>query len=144
MVSKPIFYDISPPNGNGGGGNGGNRNGAARSVTVTINGRVVDLGAIAQMTPAELALLAADLRRARWPAWLVQLLTEANPGYASTAFHLTKWQRQLIDDGQATLSQFHNARKRDREIENFLKRPGVVARVLAVLNRMTAPLVPAE
>jgi hypothetical protein len=123
-------------------------NSAARAVTFTVNGRKhpLNLAEVALMGPAELAILAADLRKAGWPAWLVQLVTEANPGYRSTAFHLTKWQRQLIDDGRATLSQFHNAgRKRDREVEDFLKRPGIAARVLAALDRMTAPMsVPAE
>ena len=34
--------------------------------------------------------------------------------------------------------QFHNAKKRDREIEAFAKRKGVY-RVLKVLDRMTGP-----
>ena len=97
------------------------------------------------MTPSELALLAADLRKAGLPAWLVKLLTEANSGYASTARNLSGWQRKLIEDGKATLSQFHNAKRHDREVEAFLKRPGAVARVLTMLDRMTAPTsVPAE
>jgi hypothetical protein len=126
--------------------NGSGRNGqtgsAARAVTFTVNGHKhsLNLAAIALMGPAELTLLAADRRKVGWPTWLVQLVTEANPGYASTAFHLAKWQRQLIDDSRATLSHFHNARRRDPEIRTFVKRVGA-ARVQATLNRMTvAPM----
>jgi hypothetical protein len=138
---SPGLYTKSSRNGNGhvGQANGaGTGNGTARSVPITINGRDVDLCALAQMTPSELAILAADLRKAGWPAWLVQLVTGANPGLTSTARHLTDQQRLLVDLRLKSLSYFHNLKKADREIDAFIERKGA-DRVMAALDRMTAP-----
>jgi hypothetical protein len=116
----------------------GPSNGAARSVKFTVNGRVLYSDAIEQMTPAERALLAADLQKNGWSARQAQLLTGASPSYVHTAYYLTDQQRQLIDRGYASLSEFHNARKLDLEIEAFIRRRGA-DRVMAALDRMTEP-----
>jgi hypothetical protein len=133
------------PTSGGGNENGhanGHSNGGAPPVVVTINGRGIDIAAIALMGPDELAVTAADLRRSGWPARVVQLLLKSNPGYTSTARRLTVKERETIDRGEATLSDFHNApRKLDREIRNFLKRPGVANRVLRVIDHLTAPTI---
>jgi hypothetical protein len=136
-------------------GNGVNGNGTARSVTITVNGRVLDLSAIALMGPEELAVTAADLRRGGWSARAVQTLLRPNPAYTSTARHLTGAERQQVDDGTKSLSFFHNrkrnAKRLDREIEAFVARkarkdPAGVAEVLfRLVDHLTAPAsVPAE
>jgi hypothetical protein len=121
---------------------GGTSNGAAaRSATVTIHGFTVDFGALASMTKSEVALVNADARRAGWPARLTQAVIGGNPGLVSTARHLSPGERELITRGEKTLSDYHGSKKKklDREIKNFLKRPGVADAVLRVIDHLTTP-----
>ena len=136
-----------------GNGQAGQSNGAVLSVKIVVNGHILDLATIAQMKPAARAILSADLRKAGLPAWKAQLLTGGpSPGYVSTASHLTEQQRESIDRGERSLSDFHNAKKLDREIEAYIRRKTrkEPSRVLMVLDRiidhMTAPtkVMPAE
>jgi len=162
MVVRAYVYPEPSGSGNNRNGRAGHPTsgvvaGAARSGEPITDDRTLDIGAIAQMlpgglaklaialisviaqmTPAARALLAADLVKCGLSVRQALALTGASPGYTSTAFHLSAEQRALVDCGKATLSQYHNARKADREIEALIRREGG-GRVLAVLDRMTAP-----
>jgi hypothetical protein len=65
------YSTIRPGNGNG----AIQANGAARSVQIIVNGRIIDLDAVARMSPADLAILVADFKKSGWLALLARFWT---------------------------------------------------------------------